>query len=393
VKIFTTKETARLLGEATTKAVYLYGSNMGYANFGDILQLKNEVYYHQHQTKLIPVITLRFDAPYGFARHTENKHWYSVENICYLAKDNASVPRGWVELKKNIVMPQLLHVYGGGFLNSFWGEEMLEEIISVRDILGVKNYFFSGQQVSEGMSKTIYKRLKKNPPFTFGVRDKESLKFMQGNAKDFNVEFSFDDITELFQEWVRHKPSTVVKMRSSLRKTVLFHFNTTGYVNSSAESLQDKLRYISANTPLQCVLLQAYNDGSGEAKDTLQTVIAMENNFPYTSYKVINLAQLALEIKPVAGHYPNLAALLSGAKMAITSSYHTAMIATLLGIPSYLMVENEYYQQKQRALGLEIDFNKFMSQPILQSNKIVTQIEERQLWLKLLDKKLRSLDV
>jgi hypothetical protein len=392
MKIFARPHTKKMLTSPGAKAVYLYGSNMGYSNFGDILQLKNEAWYHSEKGYFTPVVVLRLNAPYGYSQEKQNLEWFDVEHICYIAEDGQSAPPGLVELS-DPSLPHLLHVYGGGFLNSFWGKEMLGEITEILRALNCSQYLFSGQQVSEGMAKHIHKTLRANPPLVFGVRDKQSQEYMSKHAPSLNVQFSFDDITELLVAWASSQSSLTVKGRIKARLTssVLWHFNTTGYVSGDPSSLVSKIQDLRSQFDGSAVLLQAYNDGSGGAKDTLQTVVQLENAFPYTSYKVLNLAQLALHLNASRAQYPEIAPILAGAKMAVTSSYHTAMLCVLLGIPSYLMVENEYYAQKQRALGLEEDFQKFVRTPKLKDSLLREQVRERTHWLNDLDGLLASL--
>ena len=382
MKIYTRSTTKEFLTNPNSKAVYLYGSNMGYSNFGDILQLKNEIWYHQKMGKFTPIVFLRLNAPYGYGHEPQNLEWFNVEHICYIADDNIKKPKGLQEIKPGSVTPHLFHVYGGGFLNSFWGKEMLNEILTIKNHLKVEKYFFSGQQISKEMAQHLSKELNGREPFVFGVRDKESLEYMQAFAPNINVRFSFDDITEIMNEWVTKQKSGVKsRLKSRVSPTALWHFNTTKYVAASNDVLAMRIHKLKKLHDYNAVLLQSYNDGSGETKDTLQTVVNMENSFPYTSYRVLNLAQLALDINPLRDAFPDIINTIGGAKIAVASSYHTAMLCVLLGIPSYLMVENEYYQQKQKALGLEVSFDRFIEEPVLRNEMIYSQMNERLDWL------------
>jgi exopolysaccharide biosynthesis predicted pyruvyltransferase EpsI len=362
----------------------MYGSNVGYANFGDILQLKSQIGFHKTITKRNPVLMLRIDAPYGFSKDGSNKDWYEVEHIIYMSNnDHGSSYGNLVKIPPKSAKPQLMHIYGGGFLNEFWGKTMLGEIIDSMSILMVKDYYFSGQQVSQPIAKYIGTTLKDNPPLLFGTRDRQSYDFMKASAIAEQTRFSFDDIIEIFQLWISNQHVGLkTKIRSKASSSVAWHYNTTGYVAEKQTNLLDTINTVKVRQPgLNCILLQAYNDPTGEAMDTLQTTVALEGAFPYTSYKVVNLAQMALSINMKQGLYPDVAGLLAGVRLAVTSSYHTAMFCAMLGIPSFLLAANGYYSQKQKALGFGEDLNKFAKSPRLRTSKLSSQIHNRQEWL------------
>lgn len=378
---YAAKDTVKFLAKKQKK-VYLYGSNMGYANFGDIIQLKNEIKFHKNETGLEPVVMLRLEAPFGGAKHEQNQKWYGTQHFVYMTgEDRGKKAFDGLQRVKKARPGAPLHVYGGGFLNGFWGKDMVGEIRHILEDLEVGEYVFSGQQVAESVLPELQALFDYKQPALFGLRDKQSLTTLRGGLPEVNSLYSFDDVTEILTEWLGGQKVKQGKNAAN----VAWHFNTTNYVAEGLANVRDKMTAVSAKYKGSThTMLQAYNDKTYQAKDSLQSIVEMEVELPFTSYHVVNIGQMALEMDANKGNYPEIGELLTGTKIAVTSSYHTAMVMNYLGVPAFLMAANDYYAQKQQGLGYSPDFGAFLADPSINLKTFAKEREERDAWLKIL---------
>jgi hypothetical protein len=114
-------------------------------------------------------------------------------------------------------------------------------------------------------------------------------------------------------------------------------------------------------------------------KDTLATVISMEDALPFLDYRVIDIAHMALLHNPSITDIDTNLGIFSGG-IAISSSYHTAFFCNILDIPCYLLSENDYYKQKRAGLGEKRTLDVFLEKPSVLSYS--SFMEHRGDWLK-----------
>lgn len=371
------------------KKVYLYGSYGGYNNFGDIIQLKNTIMYYSGNTDYKPVVILHTSS-LEYPGHVQKfKKWYNCEYFIFIADSHLDVSGTVLKRVDSVRSGSMLHVYGGGFLNGFWGRGSVEKIQAFKEDFGVPVYIFSGQQVELNTVPLIDEMFAKiGYPLLFGVRDRQSLEAMQHSSLyQSRVMFSFDDVTELFDLWIAQtKPTLKVRLIKRLQASrVMWHINTSHYATRSKNDIVRKIRSFKGKYPKHKALAaQAYNDTRLSLRDTLQSVVQIENDFPYCEYGVVNFAQMALDLQPSKGVYPPVGDVMEGVDIVVSSSYHIAMFSQFFNIPVYLMAENEFYLQKQSGLGLEADYSVFLNSPRGNLNKYVFERSARNEWLKVL---------
>lgn len=379
---YATKETASFLRD-NNDCIYLFGSCGGYSNFGDIIQLKNAVSFHKQVTKKEPVIVMFLEALEGRAHVKHLREWYDSQHFVFVthkpwdASDSALYP-----LTTAMAGAQL-HIYGGGFLNKYWGREMLEVVSSLLNDFKIHTYLFSGQQIEEAILPDLQRLFRAHAPEVVGLRDELSLKVLKKQLPEIKSEFSFDDVTEIFEQWAARRTPAKVKISNILRRDgILWHLNASGYVTDSKAALLDKVLTVKERYPRQSlVIAHAYNDRRRELFDSLQTLVDLENDFPYVSYRVVNLAQIALECQPHKNKIPTLRAYLGSLRFAITSSYHTAMLMSFFDVPVFLLAANEYYQQKQKGLGYGSDFDKYLADPSINLKNFSSERRARKEWM------------
>ena len=205
--------------------VILVGSYFGTSNFGDILQLKGAIKFHKEITKLEPVIILdTLNLSKGINNVNEFRKKLEVEIIIFIDK-NSIVNIGEFKLKQLSSAMQIahLHLYGGGFMNKYWGGFVTSVVEYFHEAFKVKNYIISGQQVSQDYAKEFIDHCSKLKPLIVGVRDYDSLTNVENSG--INVHFSFDDALE---ELLAIK---VKVLQTTCRKTVLLHMNASSYTS------------------------------------------------------------------------------------------------------------------------------------------------------------------
>lgn len=369
--------------ESDKSRVYIFGSCGGYNNFGDVIQLKNAIDFHRKRTKLEPVVVMFLGSLEGSYHPEAFKRWYDVAHFIFLSPELLDASDAHLAPVEKIRSGFPLHVYGGGFLNKFWGKDMIEAIRSMVVDFKVSKYAFSGQQIDPEITKDLKKLFTIKAPERFGLRDRASLSYMEKDIPKVKSVFSFDDVTEIFEQWSKRKLSSKQRLRNKLATpSVLWHINISSYVTDNKSALRDKMVEVQRRHPrYSLTVAHAYNDRRRGLFDSLQSIVEFENDFPYSVYKVINIAQMAMELQPHKDLYANLAGLIGNVKFAVTSSYHTAMLMNYFGIPAYLMSANDYYAQKQKGLGYETNFEKFLANPQVNLRDFAEERRERVVWL------------
>lgn len=369
---YATKETIKFLKNGSDKKVLLFGGNTGHTNYGDVLQLKNEIQFHQAKTHLAPVILFRYSDPLGASAAAANETFYNLKHIIYMTPEDLGRKSSGLYKMTDLPAGIPMHIYGGGYLNSFWGKDIIKLI---RDILGdfeVSEYVFSGQQIAKELTPDLKALFDFKSPVLFGTRDLQSFKYVK-KILPKDTRFSFDDVTEILSDWSPKK-----KPKKAQKKHIVWHFNTTHYTASNIMDIKERILRVKEKYPGRThLIVQAFNDR--EAKDSLQTIIDLESHFPLHDYKVINLSQIALEDNSGA---PAAIARLAEAELAIVSSYHVAMTLSYMDVPVYLMAANSFYQQKAKGLGYSANIEKFLRKPAINLRDFREEREQRKAWLK-----------
>ena len=340
------------------RAVLLLGGYQGFANFGDVLQLKGVVRWHRRVSGLEPIVVLSTTSIADRGFHDRLRSWLGVRQLVYWSERPLDVQAvGLTELRHAPAIGHL-HVFGGECLASRWLGVFLTLIESTHARFGVGHYVLSGQQADLTAVPRLREHFNRHPPIVAGGRDPESADHIA--AAGAPAAYSFDDALEpldqLVAEATRHQDL------EPRRADALIHLNTSYYTAADgdrngqpATSLVGDLRALARAVarsdvePAEVVVLQAFDDRRvDEISDSLGTIVELEDGFPFPAYRVVDLARLALELarRPVAATLP------SSARLAYTCSYHVTLLCTVLGIPCFLRAENSFYRQKRALLGL-----------------------------------------
>jgi hypothetical protein len=351
--------------------VILVGSDSGNSNFGDILQLKGTINFYKDESHFVPIPVFNLFNISDCNYVNIMKKRLGVDGLIFVSDKLIDFEDSNLELVlvDNIMNCDLCHLYGGGFLNSMWGEYVLAMSESILKLFQISNYVISGQQVEDSFAEQVKKHVSCFKPTLVGARDHDSL----ANLINAGVEsiYTFDDATEELLK-------IADKIPAQKTQKVLGHINLSSYTNSRENQTTIAQNFATLKTSLpdhRMVLFNAFNNNHYVVTDTLGTLVEMENNFPYKSYSVVDGPALAYY-----GIVDDISLL--AAEIAISSSYHTTLLMHLSGTPCWLVSNNNYYDQKRSSLGVSGTLEEFLSNPTIPD--YTQKLEARKQWQEML---------
>lgn len=345
----------------------LVGSDFGYSNFGDVLQLKSTIEFHKERLRLEPIPVYSIEAISDSTFVETMKAKIGVNGILFISAVPIDVSLLNIELLEEIRNIGVIHLYGGGMLNALWGDYVLKVIEFFVEKIPNILYVAGGQQVGSEIRARLIEHHKKYSPVLFGVRDFDSLDRLE--EWGIKGQYSFDDAYEPLQRLAIQLP----KNKDNL---VIGHLNISSYTRNGIDErinnildAFNKLRHKFPDHNLS--LINAYNDKRIFVSDSLASIVAIENGFPYKSYSVIDLANAAYSGQIDNPH------LLAG-RVGVSCSYHITMFLHFASVPCWLLSQNSYYEQKARAINDSRSFEEFLLEPNLPNYS--TRIGARQEW-------------
>ncbi|MFC0213245.1 hypothetical protein ACFFK0_12425 [Paenibacillus chartarius] len=380
ILLFSDEESNRILNNGNSK-VLLLGGYLGYSNFGDILQLKGAIKFHKEKTGLEPIIICELECIYDESYVEKIKRWFGVNGIVFISKNNyeeASLP-GLTEVIESDNINNL-HLYGGGILNQNWGQLYLDIVSGLFGYFDIKSYVISGQQLDNKFIDKLVDHFHIYQPTIVGTRDQNSLELLKSKINSVDLQYSFDDTTEVFLDIASyHNNSSDEKPN-----TIFLHMNTSSYTvgsefKAAKQTLLDNIGRVIEKYPTHTIkVLHAYEDQRFSVKDTLESIAEMEDDFPFHEYVVVDIAKLALEYNENSNPSKQAFNTIRGV-LGLSSSYHTTLFLNFLRIPCYLVSLNPYYVQKKAGLGNPLSLDEFIIQPTITDYS--KAIEERKAWI------------
>lgn len=239
----------------------------------------------------------------------------------------------------------VLYLYGGGYLNHWWGERKVALSVAAERLAGggPLPLVASGQQVEEaliaagGAAHELISRAT-----WVGARDPGSREVLRANLaqEPDRIVVSGDDALPLLD----HGPAVP-------EYVVNLHINAGDWVNDEPEAMLGRV----------VAILRRLGEASSRPLE-LQPVIAYEDNR-------ISEARLISEVMERHGRDLELAGLtptppldvladatgnglarFRRARLTVSCSYHVALTSLLAGIPTMLLAGNPYYDQKAAGL-------------------------------------------
>ncbi|MBB6670622.1 hypothetical protein [Cohnella nanjingensis] len=351
--------------------VLLFGSYIGYSNFGDILQLKGALEFHRSHTDLIPVVVCALESISSYSFFAKLRKWFGDITFIFFDYNLQSDPSFMLQQIHTSTGVHHLHLYGGGYLNTMWGEFKLSIVEFLLKTFKIEHYVITGQQLDKNFISNLSQHIQTYSPSLIGGRDYESANLIK--MAGWKGGYSFDDASDIIQSMKNN-------LKFQINDQIMFHVNTSSYTHEKLEhainTISNSLKRIKAyNNKLQ--LLQMYSDKRYVVRDTLETIIDLEDEFPFDTYVVQNLAIMALEYQTIQNDD-----LLQLGNLGVTSSYHTTMFLNMLGIPCHLFSFNDYYDQKRGALDNKGTLDEFLNAPYVPDYE--AKLKERQDWIYIL---------
>ncbi|HYH53495.1 MAG TPA: polysaccharide pyruvyl transferase family protein [Solirubrobacterales bacterium] len=350
-RLLTTPETAQAMAEATAVA-FLVGSYDGSGNFGDIAQLDGALRMLGRLDGgplILPVLERQYAATHQALR---GDLLHAPEHALYFDDGGGNFGDNLVPVTPMAPRFALSYLYGGGFLNPSWGERKLAMLRAVEGAVegaGAVTRIASGQQVDAGWISQL------GPADTallasfelLGARDDVSAQVLQQLVGPDSATNTGDDAVGVLPEVVGEGEGS--KGREALEVNV--HIAEHPWVTERPESVRDfnvgLLAELSQLTgrPLHVRPLLAYLDPRVEERSGLERFAAA------CAERGINVGE-PLVLRPA--NIVEAAADLSGAALTVSCSYHVALTSLLLAVPTVILRDNPYYDQK--AKGLLRDF-------------------------------------
>jgi hypothetical protein len=242
----------------------------------------------------------------------------------------------------------LLYLYGGGFLNPMWGERKLAMLWAAETLLSntPRARVSSGMQVDpdwiSGLDARPHSLLASFE--LLGARDEISAAALRQAWPSTQVLNSGDDAVGILGRLPGES-----RFEDDGRLEINVHVAEHDWVT---ETPADVVPFISAvlaelarDRPLRVRPLLTYVDPRVDERPALERLRAACRGVG------IELAEPRL-LRPAA--IDDLSPELAGAVLTLSCSYHAALTSLLLGVPTALLSDNGYYEQK--AAGLLADF-------------------------------------
>ena len=155
-------------------AVLLIGGYQGFANFGDLLQVKGVARWHREVTGLRPVPVLSLTAVADPEFTPRVRAGLGVDQVLYWSERPVdAAAAGLAELRRVPRVPHL-HVYGGECFSGRWVDLYAALIESAHRRFGVGHYVLSGQQADAAAVPAMRAYFERRAPVLAGGRDPES---------------------------------------------------------------------------------------------------------------------------------------------------------------------------------------------------------------------------
>ena len=365
----------------STQKIITIGGDFGYGNFGDVLQKINALKIIKKNKQFSTVAVMASNA----IDRQDFPEWvisaYSTDAVIFVSEYplilSAHDPS--LQLVTSIKNLAGVYLYGGGFLNSIWGDYVLSVVEQFLKKDPQISYWASGQQVTPPFENRVIEHINNFKPRLFGVRDERSIQLLSDVG--FNADYSFDDATE---ELILLNQ----KLHTTRGEGLLLHVNASDYTANKSikyglgRQLSDLSKSHAAKNGV--TIFQAFRDSRQDVLDSTETIKQLGSYFPFHDTRLVDLVGLLFDQstypinRPVQGDF------------GYSCSYHVTLWLQLAGIPCWLRSSNTFYDQKSRALQVTQGLEEFIREPKLADHRF--NLERRQIWAERFQNSLNSID-
>ncbi|HYG96116.1 MAG TPA: polysaccharide pyruvyl transferase family protein, partial [Solirubrobacterales bacterium] len=330
---------------------FLVGSYDGSGNYGDIAQLDGALGMLGKLEGGLPVLPV-LERQYAATHETLRSDFLHEPEHALYFDDGGSFDDDLVPLPPAQHGFALSYLYGGGFLNPSWGERKLAMLRTVEEVAqgaGAVTRIASGQQVDAGWISQLDRadaRLLASFEI-LGARDAASAEVLEQLAGPGVAINSGDDAVGILGEVATRRSGRPSGEALEINVHIADHPWVTDRPDSVRDFVVGLLAALSrlAGRPLRVRPLLAYLDPRVDERPGLERFAAA------CAERGIEVGE-PLVARPATA--PEAAAELGGAALTISCSYHVALTSLLLAVPTVILRDNPYYDQK--AKGLLSDF-------------------------------------
>lgn len=392
--------------------VLLLGGFNGNWNFGDLMQLLSTIRWYRQQlpeARIFPMLNLRLTGTLNdidiLDRLFAPDGWiFYSEGLDPSVREQKVYALGLAPLRPTQAASRaVLHLYGGGYLNVYWGHRILRVLEAVHDRFRPGATFWSGQQVDARLAPVLAQVLERWPPALVGCRDWASVHVLERSGVP--ALFSSDDSLE---EMLRVAKSLDGDVGVGVEQgTFGLHLNLAPYAHvepteegllppdweatarSNVATVLEAVRshYEGAAVPL---LVGANLDPQAPPPESWAALLKVLVPRHFPTFVGMDLVGLLVHERLWEG-----AAALAKVDRVISHSYHVALLSAVLGTPVYLVANNRYYRQKRRGLGWrDLSLDEFLrcERGVLieeQRGALQRQLQARESWLSRLSEALQ----
>jgi hypothetical protein len=335
--------------ETADAATFLVGSYAGRPGFGSGLELKSTIDLHA-QIRPQRALFILAGAPTAFVTDAGVGSTVIPIYAKYGDSDLPAIAGADLVPLPRVPPSTLIHMYGGGFVNDWWGRQLrlaIEELTARHahdNVDGRLSVFVSGQQVAASQDVEVWRPLFERADY-LGARDAESLTVLRALAKNggdgHSIELSGDDSL----------PALMAALHShrAPEPTIAAHVSLADHTCVSPERRLERMaRALAAAAArfelgLTCDLLVSRAADEEEAARHLEASymhLAADGAAPTLTFRVRDIDREAVD-----------GLLQLDAFALLACSYHVALAGLLSGCPTALLVENDDYRQKAAALS------------------------------------------
>lgn len=329
-------------------ALFLIGGYDGSGNYGDVLQLAGAIETASRlpgSPLVVAVVERETREHHGNLVH-RHRELFGEAAIAFFADEAEEAGGDLVPLvESESPAGALVYLYGGGYLNEWWGARKVAHVAAVEELVGGRRLplVASGLQVEEktvapgGVAHELLARAS-----WIGVRDIGSLEHVRRwiPALADRVELAGDDALP----FLAHPPVETCPV-------VNLHLNDGNWISDDPESLRvqlvDLIRALgtASDEPLELQPVIAYED----PRISERAIVAglLEQHRGEIESAGLTVAE-PLDVLADAAH-DRLAAF-RRARLTVSCSYHVSLTSLVAGIPVVLLAQNEYYAQKAAGL-------------------------------------------
>jgi hypothetical protein len=336
--------------EMAQSATFLVGSYGARPSFGSYLELKSTADLHAQIVPQRPLLVLvaattlrsRSDAGLGDA----------VIPVFFHCDDEGPSFAGHGHLVDLPRVPPsvLIHLYGGGFINDWWGRPLriaTEALVTHHmqgAVDGAPRIVFTGQQVAATQELRAWRHLFDRADYV-GARDEESLRVLgtlQGVGS--RAHLSGDDALPALSAALQSRADPEPRIAAHIDLTDNSTIAPERRLSRMAKALAAAAEHLGVG--VGCDLLVSTPPPSGGEEEAVQHLVgtymrmAADGAAPPLAFRVRNVLEEAMD--------GNLEL---GGSVLLTCSYHVGLAGLLANIPTVLLVENDDYRQKAAGLA------------------------------------------